>query len=282
MAIMFLAALGALSAAAQSCSSYASSLVFGTYSGSVVDVTGTITVTCTAGTAYQIGFNAGNTPGSTITNRQMFGGEGGQNKLNYQLFSNAARTINWGNSSGTNWVTGTGTGYAQQYIIYARIPSNQAVPPGSYTDTIMASITGNFTTAVASFSITATVAQGCTIAANTLSFGAYAGILVNSTSTITVTCANTTTYNVGLSAGTAAGATVTHRSMTGTGGSLLSYKLFRDAARTLNWGNTVGSDSLAGRGTGTAQRLTVYGQVPGGQFPPPGTYSDTITATITY
>jgi spore coat protein U-like protein len=45
----------------------------------------------------------------------MLGGNGGQNTLGYQLFSDAARTINWGNSSGTNWVSGTGTGSTQRF-----------------------------------------------------------------------------------------------------------------------------------------------------------------------
>ena len=70
--------------------------------------------------------------------------------------------------------------------------------------------------------------------------------------------------------------------MTGPASALLGYKLFRDSGRTLNWGNTVGTDTVSGTGNGIAQLLTVYGQVPAGQFPRPGNYADTITATITY
>ncbi len=119
IAVVLLAASAARTAAGASCSAYAASIVFGNYSGSTVDVTGSVTVTCTNGTPYHIGLNAGNTPGSTITNRQMFGGNGGQNNLGYQLFSDAGRTINWGDSSGTNWVAGTGNGTAQPHTIYA-------------------------------------------------------------------------------------------------------------------------------------------------------------------
>ncbi len=32
-----------------------------------------------------------------------------------------------------------------------------------------------------------------------------------------------------------------------------------------NWGNTVGTNTLAETGTGTVQSLTVYGQVPAGE-----------------
>jgi spore coat protein U-like protein len=70
--------------------------------------------------------------------------------------------------------------------------------------------------------------------------------------------------------------------MTGPGSALLGYSLFSDSARTVNWGQTVGTDTVTGTGNGTAQALTVYGDVPAGQYLAPGSYSDTITATVTY
>jgi spore coat protein U-like protein len=115
-----------------------------------------------------------------------------------------------------------------------------------------------------------------------MAFGTYTGVVAISTSTISMTCTNTTSYNVGLSAGTATGATVTNRSMTGPASSLLAYKLFRDSGRTLNWGNALGTDTVAGTGDGITQSLTVYGQIPTAQYPRPGSYADTITAIITY
>jgi len=44
----------------------------------------------------------------------------------------------------------------------------------------------------------------------------------------------------------------------------------------------VGTDTVAGTGTGALQSLTVYGQLPANQKVLPGSYSDTITVTITY
>jgi spore coat protein U-like protein len=70
--------------------------------------------------------------------------------------------------------------------------------------------------------------------------------------------------------------------MTGPAPALLSYSLFSNSVHTTNWGNTVGTDTVAGTGTGSVQSLTVYGQVPAGQFTKPGSYADTITATVTY
>jgi spore coat protein U-like protein len=131
------------------------------------------------------------------------------------------------------------------------------------------------------FSVTATVQATCLISATTLAFGTYTGVVANNTSTVTVTCTNTTPYTLGLDAGTSTGATVTTRKMTGPSSALLSYSLFSDGSRTVNWGNTTGS-WVSGTGNGAGQGITVYGQVGAGQYVTPGAYSDTITATVTY
>lgn len=136
-------------------------------------------------------------------------------------------------------------------------------------------------TATTTFGVSATVVATCGVTATAMPFGNYTGVLINVTSAVSVTCTNTTTYNLGLSAGLATGATVSNRSMTG-GAVLLNYALYRDSSRTLNWGVTIGTDTLAGTGNGSVQPLTVYGQLPAGQFVTPGAYADTITATVTY
>jgi spore coat protein U-like protein len=46
--------------------------------------------------------------------------------------------------------------------------------------------------------------------------------------------------------------------------------------------NIVGTDTVAGTGNGTDQPLTVYGRVPAGQQAPSGSYTDSVTGTITY
>jgi spore coat protein U-like protein len=115
-----------------------------------------------------------------------------------------------------------------------------------------------------------------------MNFGNYAGIVANTTSIVTISCTSGTTYNVGLNAGTATGATVTTRKMTGPSSATLNYSLYSNSGLTINWGNTVGINTVAGTGTGHAQSLTVYGRIAAGQYLKPGSYSDTITATITY
>ena len=136
-------------------------------------------------------------------------------------------------------------------------------------------------TATTTFAVSATVQATCTVTATAMAFGTYVSTAAStSTSTVSVTCTNTTPYSVGLDAGATTGATVTTRQMK-NGAALLNYALFSDTARTINWGNSTGS-WVSGTGAGTAQALTVYGQVAAGQFVTPGAYADTITATVTY
>ena len=66
-------------------------------------------------------------------------------------------------------------------------------------------------------------------------------------------------------------------------GVLLDYGIFQDPAHTLNWGDTVGVDTVSGTGTGVVQEIGAYGDIPKRQSQvTAGGYSDTITATITF
>jgi spore coat protein U-like protein len=134
------------------------------------------------------------------------------------------------------------------------------------------------------FDTTVTIVADCIIAANNLNFGSTQGVLattVTANTTLSVTCTNTTPYNVGLSAGTGTGSTGTTRYMSGTGAntSTVAFDLFQTAGAT-QWGNTQGTDTKSGTGSGTAQTLTVYGQIGVQTTPQPDTYKSTITATV--
>lgn len=228
-----------------------------------------LVVTCTAGSAnYTIPINGGSS-GNTA-NRTM---KSGAVTLNYALFRDAARTQNWGNVAGDSY-SGSGSVASVNIPIYPRIVAGQLVAPGTYVDTVA---TGSRT-----FTITATVQATCIISATTLAFGIYTGTQLDATTTINVTCTNTTSYKVGLGAGNGNAATVTTRQMQGRDSRGLNYAVLRDAGRTLNWGNTVGTDTVAGTGNGIAQPLTVYGRIAAGQYIAPANYNDTVIATITY
>ncbi|MDR5785386.1 spore coat U domain-containing protein [Caballeronia sp. LP003] len=136
------------------------------------------------------------------------------------------------------------------------------------------------------FAVTLTLQNDCQIAANPLNFG-NSGVIaanVDQTTTLSVTCSNGAAYNVGLDAGSVAGSTITNRLLAGTGtpAPTVAYQLYRDAARTLVWGQTIGTDTVASTGTGAAQTLTVYGRVAPQATPAAGTYSSSVTATVTF
>jgi spore coat protein U-like protein len=141
------------------------------------------------------------------------------------------------------------------------------------------------TTTTTTFTVQMTIIASCTIvSASSLNFGGSQGVLtanVDQSSTIQVQCTNTTPYKIGLDAGTGAGATVAARKMT-SGGATITYSLYTDSGRTTVWGNTVGTDTVSATGNGSAQSTTVFGRVPPQTTPAPGTYTDTITVTVTY
>ena len=68
----------------------------------------------------------------------------------------------------------------------------------------------------------------------------------------------------------------------GGGTATVTYQLYRDNGRTLNWGDIASGDTLAGTGSGSAQTITVYGRVASQTTPPADTYNDTVLVTFDY
>jgi spore coat protein U-like protein len=292
---------------AATCSFTVTTVAFGSVdvtANAAVDTTATASITCSglALTSVQVcvNFGAGSGGATNAANRFMLSGA---NQLRYSLYSDAARTAVWGSDLwagagaasvsinvplllGTNTVTST---------VYGRVFSGQqTVPAGSYLSSFSSTDAeikygaiglGCNTlpsTATTTFNVTATVPTTCTVAANNLDFGTV-GVLSTNTdasTTLSPVCTNGTPYNVGLDKG-ANGGSVTARQMK-AGSALINYSLFSNSGRTTNWGNTVGTDTVAGTGTGSAQSLTVYGRIPPQATPSPATYNDTIVVTLTY
>ena len=136
-------------------------------------------------------------------------------------------------------------------------------------------------------SISPTTVPGvCTTSGHpSLAFDNHVGQQHDFTTSISVSCTLTTAYQVGLGAGAWPMATVTTRRMTGQPSRTLSYRLFQDAARTINWGETPGQDTVSGVGKGldAKQRFTVYGWAAAGQSAPlSDAYRDAIVVTMNY
>jgi spore coat protein U-like protein len=141
-------------------------------------------------------------------------------------------------------------------------------------------------TATGTLTVTATVTTACSIVTLPLAFGNYdptSATDLNGSTTATLTCTPGTAYKIGMDAGQGSGATVTTRKMT-SGSNTLNYKLYRDSARTLNWGNTPGTDTLDGTSSllTTVNTINIYGTIPKSQAAGAGAYTDTVTVTVTY
>jgi spore coat protein U domain-containing protein, fimbrial subunit CupE1/2/3/6 len=107
-----------------------------------LDGTGTVTVTCTNGSAATITLGQGTNPASGSTDaaplRQMK--DAGTDVLAYTLYQDTGRTTVWGNTAGTG-VADTGNGTAQAVTVYGAVTAGQNVPAGSYSDTVIATVT---------------------------------------------------------------------------------------------------------------------------------------------
>ncbi len=103
-----------------------------------VDATATLSVQCTNTTTYDIGLNAGVGIGGTIATRRM--SDAGET-VDYQMFSDASRVTNWGETVGTDTVSATGDGSANTHTIYGRVPAQTTPSSGTYQDTVTVTVT---------------------------------------------------------------------------------------------------------------------------------------------
>jgi spore coat protein U-like protein len=128
------------------CAITATDLNFGDYLPSAGDVSvqSSLSVRCTNGTPYTVSLNAGSTTGGSITQRLM---ANGANRLQYNLYTDAARTTVWGDGTTGSRPAGTGSGLqparAVDYPVYGLLPdsaTNQDAPVGVYADVVTATV----------------------------------------------------------------------------------------------------------------------------------------------
>jgi spore coat protein U-like protein len=132
----------------ESCDVSATALPFGVYnpaSSSPRDASGTITVTCEV-TLFGLlaSWSISLSPGSSASYapRRLASGPA---TLNYNIYTNAARTTVWGNGSGTTVTVSDSVALSigtttRHYTMYGRIPSFQDSKAGSYSDSIVVTL----------------------------------------------------------------------------------------------------------------------------------------------
>jgi spore coat protein U-like protein len=129
-----------------SCVITGGTLAFGVYdtvSGAAVNASTSINVECTAGaiTTITLGEGANEDTGSTpaAPARRLYDGDA--SFLSYSLYSDAGRTTAWGDTAETGKGYTAITAEAAALTVYGRVAANQDVPAGSYTDTVVATVT---------------------------------------------------------------------------------------------------------------------------------------------
>jgi spore coat protein U-like protein len=132
------AAFTVMATNATNCSVNASTLNFGSVGviRSAVDATGSVTVTCTNSLPYTIALDGGLTGATNPTQRMM---SQASQHITYGLYQDFPRVQPWGDSGGST-VTGTGTGLAQTLTVYGRVPAQNTPSPGTYSDTVVVTI----------------------------------------------------------------------------------------------------------------------------------------------
>jgi spore coat protein U-like protein len=120
------------------CELAAADIDFGSHGAlaGAVSATGQLGVRCTPDAGFAIALGNGNT-GTGPTAREM---TLGPNAITYGLYSDAGHTQPWGESGGTT-IAGTGSGLEQLFTIYGRVPPQPTPPPGTYSDTIVVTVT---------------------------------------------------------------------------------------------------------------------------------------------
>ncbi|WFR99188.1 Csu type fimbrial protein [Rhizobium tumorigenes] len=122
----------------RTCSVTAQNLNFGSQGllKTKVDASTDLSVTCTSGLPFSISLNGGLT-NAVPAQRKM---TNGTNSITYGLFRDAARSQLWGSLAGL-LASGTGTGLVQRLVVYGRVPAQTTPPIGTYSDTVVVTIT---------------------------------------------------------------------------------------------------------------------------------------------
>jgi len=126
---------------ARSCQIDGGVLAFGNYdpvghhAGAPLDAETIIVIMCTKGTPAVVALSVG-AHGSGARRFMASGAE----VLNYDLYHDAGRNLHWGDSPGDALTVGPSPGTSQSVYIYGRVPANQDVPIGAFTDSVVATV----------------------------------------------------------------------------------------------------------------------------------------------
>lgn len=139
--------------------------------------------------------------------------------------------------------------------------------------------------ATGTMAVTAEVQASCTISTTPVAFGAYDPVVTNASTpldangSVSTTCTKGAPVTIKLDLGLNADTGTVRQMLGATNAELLPYELYTEDTHTTVWDTATG---VSYTGTGVVDTRTVYGRVPAGTLVSVDTYSDTVTATVTF
>jgi len=238
----------------------------------------------------------------------------GGNQLPFNLYVDntySAASIWGGNGlpASSAYITGTMSGllalgtFSRSITVYGKIPGSAlaGVKTAGNADTVYNASFAGFgsigyafyglipspctagATSTFSFNAKATVANNCLINTGNMVFGSNSVLTsaVRSSAAVNVQCTGNTGYQVSLGAGSSGD--VAARTMRNAAtGETIGYRISSTPDGPA-WGDgSRGTAVVTGVGSGAAQTITMYGQVPAQKTPSPGDYKDTVIATLVF
>lgn len=270
-----------------------------------IDVFGVVTLSCTGGGNGQtrraclaLG------TGAPVPNPRSL--VSGASTLNFQLYDNStsgpivatSQSESAGRIMERTFAADPHAPVIVSFPIAGRLFAGQIAASGTYTSALAISVwEGNASGAgcgpgdpvpqASNFIATAQVGADCTLSIPDVSFGTVTRLTspIDAATNATVTCTSGAPWTLAMNAGSTPGNTYAARRMSlgGSGPGAVQYQIYRDSGPANVWGNgTGGTVTRSGTGVGIPQSIPIYLQVPAQAPQAEGTYSDTVTATLTF
>ena len=129
-----------------SCSVGTTAVTFGTYVPTTLKTAnGNVAVTCSALVIFTVSYVISMAKGNSATYTPRFMSLA-SNQLNYNLYTTGAFTSIWGDATGGTVTvsasyTSIGLSTTRNYTVFGRIPASQFVNTGTYTDSVLVTVT---------------------------------------------------------------------------------------------------------------------------------------------
>ncbi|GAC1395141.1 MAG: spore coat U domain-containing protein [Thermoanaerobaculia bacterium] len=100
-----------------------------------LDATADLRMLCTRNAHANVVFDYGRNSRGALR-----GMAAGSERVGYELYQDSSRTKPWGSGENALHVIGVGGREPQRFVVYGRVSGGQEVPPGAYSDVVLATV----------------------------------------------------------------------------------------------------------------------------------------------